>query len=533
MSKEENLETVTKLVMKLADYDQPSYLKELKELLENLLNFEKHGYYESMQEKLVSDHMNSQNTLILANNFNSYRKIFLNDILLVYLDFITNSRIAMETNHKTVFKYYRKAIEYALATQMFLTSSNRTDDDNLDDIWSKIDQTRKYIGKAAGWKYDNSNNLKDFFSSVHSLTNEFKRESHPDSKQIFYSCLQILIQASGAYCSLVEPSLITGKESTRNSIILISPDAGQLFNPTQKLQTLRLFGCTAEELLQITIETERILENQSLSGSDWLKRIKNKWSPERLCFYTVAKADYFFQQKQYMEGLNTLQMLYDFYNEKNFHGFSETKSAFQRRIDSYKFIIAEELKKYDIIPSKIPDNLLQEGVMYADSYGQIGLDYISRLKYLEITSGNLDNKPGKSEIIIMCLQLFQNESGISETHLLKIRHMLDEILLKNQDFDFIKVVKNLRSPDILAEVHDARIRWKRKYSESAKETFMTEWKAKNKRRKIIPQPDEEMLQPPDEDEYKQVLEIAIANMNEKADPSFEKSLQNFLLEIKS
>ena len=42
-----------------------------------------------------------------------------------------------------------------------------------------------------------------------------------------------------------------------------------------------------------------------------------------------------------------------------------------------------------------------------------------------------------------------------------------------------------------------------------------------------------MLQPPDEDEYKQVLEIAIANMNEKADPSFEKSLQNFLLEIKS
>lgn len=84
MSKEENLETVTKLVMKLADYDQPSYLKELKELLENLLNFEKHGYYESMQEKLVSDHMNSQNTLILANNFNSYRKIFLNDILLVY-----------------------------------------------------------------------------------------------------------------------------------------------------------------------------------------------------------------------------------------------------------------------------------------------------------------------------------------------------------------------------------------------------------------------------------------------------------------
>ena len=123
---------------------------------------------------------------------------------------------------------------------------------NISNFWLQIGKLRKNVGslEVCNWRNENSNigDLFSLYKSVIKLINEPKlhrdrnamddhinsnANSHnvisssilllpkndasfpansPESKQLFYTCLQIVVQASGAYCELVEPMLIYGSE---------------------------------------------------------------------------------------------------------------------------------------------------------------------------------------------------------------------------------------------------------------------------------------------------------------------------------
>ena len=74
-------------------------------------------------------------------------------------------------------------------------------------------------GKLIKWKPDESTNLKELWHKV-VLPLTQTQETQTDSKQIFYTCLQIFVQASGAYAELVEPALVTGNDDKKSSLVL-------------------------------------------------------------------------------------------------------------------------------------------------------------------------------------------------------------------------------------------------------------------------------------------------------------------------
>ena len=86
--------------------------------------------------------------------------------------------------------------------------------------WSVIDRLRKMTGKLIRWKPDDSSNLKELWNKVVLPLSKSQTENQADSKQIFYTCLQIFVQASGAYTELVEPALITGNDDKKSSLVL-------------------------------------------------------------------------------------------------------------------------------------------------------------------------------------------------------------------------------------------------------------------------------------------------------------------------
>ena len=77
-------------------------------------------------------------------------------------------------------------------------------------------------GKLIRWKPDESNNLKELWSKVVQPLSKSQLETQSETvnKQIFYTCLQIFVQASGAYTELVEPALITGNDDKKSSLVL-------------------------------------------------------------------------------------------------------------------------------------------------------------------------------------------------------------------------------------------------------------------------------------------------------------------------
>ena len=86
-----------------------------------------------------------------------------------------------------------------------------------------MDEIRKMTGKLIKWKPDETNNLHELWHNlvVPMVQQQGSATAAPsDSKQIFYTCLQIFVQASGAYCELVEPALITGNDERKESLVL-------------------------------------------------------------------------------------------------------------------------------------------------------------------------------------------------------------------------------------------------------------------------------------------------------------------------
>ena len=133
-----NLKKSTKLALKLNDYDSTAFVDKLKELMEKLLASEKEMVSETMQSHLLQFPSSSQ-MVSLVNYSNGYRKCFVFDVLMNYLEHLSDKEEdeketkrnkdskesrkneIVQTKHAT--RNFRKALEFGIGIQMFQFSA--------------------------------------------------------------------------------------------------------------------------------------------------------------------------------------------------------------------------------------------------------------------------------------------------------------------------------------------------------------------------------------------------------------------------
>jgi len=337
-----NLQNVTRLALKLVEYDSTSFVDKLKDMMEKLLGNEKEIYSDKMN-KYQNQAPGVMQMISLVNYANLYRKCYIFDVLLNYLEHLSENdksdggkkrgkeersggggssskvdKSSVQAKHAT--RNFRKALEFGIGIQMFQTIEFRSlkvdgldcgyqDGDYLANYWSVIDRLRKMTGKLIRWKPDDSSNLKELWNKVVlPLSKSQTEKSQADSKQIFYTCLQIFVQASGAYTELVEPALITCNDDKKSSLVLTHEGCQSILSTTNLNTTTsssnfhstqpKRYGCTALELLKIVQECEKILENEQICGPDWTNQMKKRWYTEKMPFWVVVNADLsFFERK--------------------------------------------------------------------------------------------------------------------------------------------------------------------------------------------------------------------------------------------
>lgn len=593
-----NLQNVTRLALKLVEYDSSSFVDKLKDMMEKLLGNEKEIYSDKMN-KYQNQGPGVTQMISLVNYANLYRKCYIFDVLLNYLEHLSENdkadgkkrkeergsgsskadKSSIQAKHAT--RNFRKALEFGIGSQMFQAIEFRSlnveesdcgdnDRDYLAEYWSVIDRLRKMTGKLIRWKPDDSSNLKELWNRVVLPLSKSQTENQADSKQIFYTCLQIFVQASGAYTELVEPALITGNDDKKSSLVLTHEGCNSILSTTNLNTTAtsnfhstqpKKYGCTALELLKIVQECEKILENEQICGPDWTNQMKKRWYTEKMPFWVVVNADLSFLNGRYDNCTFDLARLDSLLESAKYFDKPDVKRALKRRIALYKIISAVELKQYTNISNFMTDELLESvcdiGNNNSDGFFCMGSDYLRRLKCYSIINGiNIDKNEDivnvksiqsetpkydsttktNDQFYVIASQLFwKAQPELRE----KVRTILDKIVDQvrpTEDFNFVEVLKNLENTELIEDVHDARLRWKDKYrkrklveNEKAAKTVKTAAKRSRKdKRKAATNTEKQpevdaskSVLPPDEQAYNNELYKALSRDGEvESDNSF-------------
>ena len=128
-----NLQKVTRLALKLVEYDSSSFVDKLKDMMEKLLSNEKEIYSDKMN-KYSTEYPGASQMISLINYANLYRKCYIFDVLLNYLEHLNNaqekdsrsySEKSIQSKHAT--RNFRKALEFGIGSQMFQTNENKNE----------------------------------------------------------------------------------------------------------------------------------------------------------------------------------------------------------------------------------------------------------------------------------------------------------------------------------------------------------------------------------------------------------------------
>ena len=483
-----DLEHLAKLILKFTTISEEKLPDYLKDLCDKLIKEEKpFSSIENLQKQWCSS--SNKNDLIskifsISNFLTKYRQIFIFDVcnkLIKYQATPASSinsnsqqdvQSAMFAKKKTLYyKYFRKAVEYGISMQLFIiqgflsednklnrSKQDRENDDVFCQFWKTIDQLRKNIGSLTwvAWQPEKSTSgdlLALFRDLVRLINSEDKLEKNFDKdcsivptpnykvslqrgsvkmKQIFYTCLQMVIQAATGYCLVVEPLLIFGtldayrrnqnidqneekfpipilpvKNETLAIINKLNPSQNPITNTSLPLP--KKFNCNPDKLLKIFYHCSNILENVNLCSDDWEKQIKKKWHPEANPSWVLAKSVLEFQNGEYDSCLETLENFRTGVSSvfgKTSHENLVIEETLVLRITIFKLLAGIELKNFTFIKEagckllnnfhnqypKLTDILPEKSICLTNEKNQIthfqlGKDFVRRATFSSILYG--------------------------------------------------------------------------------------------------------------------------------------------------